>query len=243
MHCTCLPWLLATFLAFSIALDVYPPFDITRVTNQTFNVLEITLSTFSLQDALFPNSMQSILYDYSYNETTFLFGDACQQADGTFNCTKSCNDKSLMFANLETLHNCMVFPEVAAHYHESNLTKSAKDLVEKLGIQPSINNSVSSQAITRAVRECLTDYCADIPGCKGNFDDPSDPAYPTPYNNKSYWDFNEDGSHLVDSVCDYFPAQVTSDIGGIGVHTQANIKSGSLAKFHRFTYPTGFKRA
>lgn len=206
------PWFHVSIFALIVAVDASSPLNITTVTNDTFSTLGITLATYSLQDALFPDSDQSML-SYTYDYSAYLFADACRQADGSTNCTASCNDTSLMFENLETLHNCMVFPQVAAHHYNNNLTARAQRLVEGLEIEPMKNTSDLSRAVMSHVQSCLTDYCATITGCREQYADEN----PSPYLNASYWDFNDQGEELVEYICGYFSAQVNSDIGGIGV--------------------------
>jgi len=220
MHYGSLLCYLAPYIAFSIAEDSSGGFDITSVTNGTFAVLGITKSIFSLQDALFPNDYASSTLEPNY-VADYLFVDACQQADTTSNCTVSCKDKSLMFANLETLHNCMVSPKVAMYYYANNMTQNARNLVEQLGIEASNNSSDSSRNVTSLIQTCLTDYCTSIKGCQATYDSDyeSDNENATAYKDVGNWNFDEEGSYLVRAICESLKSQfqVNSDIGGIGV--------------------------
>lgn len=228
LHTMNLVWLLAPYIASSIAGDLSGRFDIRHVTNDTFDVLGITKSSFSVQDALFPTSYDSVLYDEFYDSDTkiFLFADACWQPSlNRWNCTLSCKDTSFMFSNLETLHNCMAFPEVAAHYYENNLTQIARALVAQLGIQASRNDSESNRNVTRLIQTCLTDYCTSIKGCHVIYDTVygAGNENATAYRDPSNWDFREQGSLLMGAICESLrsQAQVNADIGGIGVYNYA----------------------
>lgn len=192
--------------------------NLTRVTNATFNELQITISVFSLQDALFPNSVEAKLWDYDTRDTDYIFADACQQPDGSQNCTTSCIDPSTMFVNLQTMHNCMVFDKVAAHVYDMNLTDTAYTLVQELGIAPIRNDSTKKSRTAKGmIQTCLTDLCTSMPGCENEFTFGYSDDYPTPYKNASNYDFDGEGDNLVEYICNYFPSQVTEEIGGIGV--------------------------
>lgn len=215
-----------------------PALNLTRVTNDTFNELKITLSVFSLQDTLFPNSGEAKLWDYDTRETDYIFTDACRQPDGSRNCTISCSEPSKMFVNLQTIHNCMVFDTVAAHAYDKNLTATASTFVQELGIAPIRNDSTKGGRTAKGmIQTCLTDYCESIAGCREGYEDwyedyysysYDDPYYspsdhndsylkPTPWQNVSNYNFDAYGKYLVTAICNFYSSQVTEEIGGIGV--------------------------
>ena len=215
-------------------------FDLVSVTNQTIGVLGVTLATFSLQDALYLNSFPGS-YDFSlasygaYNGSTFIFADACLQADGTQNCSASCSNSGTIFENLYTLHNCMVYPTVADQYMANNLTEEAMALIDSLHIEPSttsLTNSSQTLPMTQKIQSCLVSYCELLPGCQAFYPEES-PAeagssdtyydsdgYASPFDPKSGFDLNIEGGTLSQFICESLPTSVSSvnsDIGGIGV--------------------------
>ena len=215
-------------------------FDLVSVTNQTIGILGVTLATFSFQDALYLNSFPGT-YDYSldnhgaYNESSFIFADACLQADGTQNCSASCSNSGTIFENLYTLHNCMVYPTVADQYAAGNLTDQAVALIERRHINSSTTNLPNyseTPAMTTKIQSCLVSYCASLPGCQASYpkESPAEAGsndtnydsdgYISPFDTKSGYDLNIDGEILSQLICKNLPtsmSSVNSDIGGIGV--------------------------
>ena len=201
-------------------------FDIANVTNQTISSnLGFHRSTFSLQDA-FPHPISAIT-DSPKNRSSYLFADACILGDGTHNCTASCSSNNTMFANLQNLHNCMAYQNVAHQYQQNALTKEARALVEALSIEPASPNSSLVSGITHNIQTCLVDYCASIPGCEDGylqFAPFSEKNHTSPYQLGNNFDLYTDGRYLIDSICYSLPLQINTDIGGIGVGIREAIK-------------------
>ena len=203
-------------------------YDITGITNGTFSqLLGFPLSVYNLGSALFPQIDNSdytnyFIYDDYDEGHIYLFTDACQQTDGTHNCSASCSNLTMMFENLETLHNCMVYPAVAFQYANNDLSGPATEIAQNLGIAKNHTNS-STSIITKSIQSCLTVYCSDdvAKGCPGLFD--SDVPEDNPYGNSPSYDFSFQGSSLVDAICEYSLYPVNSDIGGIGVYLNYNL--------------------
>ena len=195
-------------------------FDIASVTNQTIHSnLGFHRTLFNLQDALFPGPLL-VSTDSSYNSSSYLFADACKLGDGTQNCTASCLSNSTMFANLQNLHNCMAYQNVAEQYQKNNLTQEAQALVEALNIEPASPNSSLVSNITQTIQTCLVDYCNSIPGCEDEYaqvDPNSNKTHGSSFRPGNGFDLYTDGGYLVDSICDSFPVHVNTDVGGIGV--------------------------
>ncbi len=194
-------------------------FDITNVTNQTIGNLGVHLFSFSLQDALFPGSNLTIT-DLSSHRSSYLFEDACRLEDQSQNCTASCSSNGTMFANLQNLHNCMAYENVANQYQKGKLTKEAQALAEALNIEPTIPNSTLVSNITHQIRTCLVDYCTSIPGCADGYstvDPVSGQNFTSPYQPGTEFDLYTDGIGLVDNICTSLPTLINTDIGGIGV--------------------------
>ena len=197
-------------------------FDIASITNQTFHSnLGFHRSTFSLQEALFPGPASAFTFtDSSSNSSSYLFADACNLGDGTQNCTASCLSNSTMFTNLQNLHNCVAYQNVAEEFQKSNLTKEAQDLAEALNIEPADPNSTLIRNITQTIQTCLVDYCKSIPGCEDGYqivDPTSGKNRTSPFQPGNDFDLYTDGEYLVGSICGSLPLQINTDVGGIGV--------------------------
>ena len=214
-HLVILPFLTA-------AINAAGSINITPVTNQTFSqIAGYSLSIFSIQSALFSQYHLSMVYDGEMQQSTedeeenVLFTDACRQADGTDNCTATCNDPKQMFQNLETLHNCRQYPIVATQLAYGNLSQDAIALAQRLDIVANKTNS-SESSFTQNIAACIYDSCSAIEGCQKypTWDDDGDKE---PWLNGSYWDFDADGANMLQSLCEYTSYPVNPDIAGIGV--------------------------
>ena len=181
---------------------------ISDVTNSTLNM---TLSTFSFQDAL--------------NPSPFLFHNACLQDNGTQDCTASCQDLSKMFGSLDTLHNCMVYPTVADLAARNNLSNAS--LAEYYNIQKSKVGTGLSKNITTTIQTCLVDYCTTTLsglGCKEYLYAVPNTSSPLNvssafyiYNTDPENGYNEDDGGVNFDLCMFIPNSLNPDIGGIGV--------------------------
>lgn len=199
---------------------------ISEVSNSTLN---ITLSTFSFQDAL-SLSGGDIYGGYSYSP--FLFLDGCLQDNGTQDCTASCQDPEKVFGSLDTLHNCMVYPTVADLYARSNLSNAG--LPEHYNIQKSRVNSTLYRSMTGTIQKCLLDYCntnLGKSGCPAGLEDwDKSNLMSSPSNlTSTYYIYSEDGSYNsfeTFDFCEYVPKSFNPDIGGIGVYVSYWIQTG-----------------
>lgn len=202
----------------------YPPLDVQIISNSTLN---ITLSTFSLYDALKPESEYSMLQFDGGDATAYVFMDACGSDASAQNCTAICTESSTAFASLDALRNCMAYPTIANEYAYGRLPSNGQNIAQTLGIEASGVNDTISVLVINTIGQCLKDYCTSLPGClnsmKNELDGNPESAmlnftstfYVVP--NGSYYgytDFN---------LCSFLPESaltVNQDIGGIGVfHT------------------------
>ena len=113
----------------------------------------------------------------------------------------------------------MAYQIVAEQYQKKSLTQEAQTLVEKLNIEPASPNSTLVSSITQNIQTCLVDYCTSLPGCEDGYleVDPTS-MHSSPFQPGNDFDLYKDGGYLVDSICSSpFPAQINTDIGGIGV--------------------------
>lgn len=188
---------------------------ISDVTNSTLN---ITLSTFSFQDALSVTGKDTPL---GYSNPPFLFHSGCVQDDGTQNCTASCQDENAVFGSLDTLHNCMVYPTVAVQYAASNLSEAEARLPLYYNIEKSTTESDLYINITTTIQTCLVDYCTttlDGSGCASSLAG-VEPAYSPSNLTSTFYIYSQDDSEEAAyfDICTFVPQSLNADIGGIGV--------------------------
>ena len=191
---------------------------VSDITNSTLN---ISLSTFSLQDALSNNNAQfsNSAYDYATfasENGLFVFPDACQ-VDGTTNCTAACQEPGNMFGSLDTLHNCMAYPLISSSYAEKGLSAKDQRLADQLGIIPGRLNSNLSIDITSSIQNCLLDYCESIPACSQSTSTGGASNFTNEHrvNQTNVAEFLSNSNFF--DLCDYLNFPVNTDIGGIGV--------------------------
>ena len=203
-------------------------FPVLAITNATLN---ISLNTYSLQDALNPNGVDSTQYYINGYVAPFLFDTGCQYKE-VQNCTAACQDPGLAFSTLDTLHNCMMYPIIADQYSKNNLSLEIAYLAQSLGIEKSKWPSPVSLNITNTIGSCLDAYCSSLLGCNSaiqDFDDNGDLYGESggTFNNftGSFYYLNPDGTYGSGfDLCWYLPASVNQDIGGIGVRYILNMK-------------------
>ena len=107
-----------------------------------------------------------------------------------------------MFRNLETLHNCALFPTISVNLANNNLSTDARRLAEELNIEPSGNDSSLPSRISNAIQHCMLDSSNDNDAKKKQSpDDLTGISFASPY-------FNP---------CASTTAYVDADVGGIGV--------------------------
>ena len=200
-----------TFLLFQLSCFALKPpslLDIATIEESRNSItLDNGTKTLGLQNAL------DRWYPYQ-NHTIALFPHACKQSDGTFNCTAACSDQnnSTTFSDLETLHNCAVFPEIFVNFANNNLTANARRLAEELNIKPSSNNSSLPSYVSNKIQTCLIDSCTKDPDCNKTLNGTNSNRQPNNYTGASYI---TNGNYF--SLCSYTPAYVDADVGGIGV--------------------------
>ena len=181
------------------------------------STLNITSSTYSLQDAL---AIRSISLDLIPLYPQYLSRDGCLQEDGSQNCTASCQDENKIFGSLDTLHNCMVYPTVADSYARSNISNIS--LLDYYDIRKANMNSSLYQSITTTIQNCLIDFCTVTSGCSEGLKryDMTDMSHSPTNKTSSFYIYNSyDSFYYFDSFdfCDYVPKSFNADIGGIGV--------------------------
>ncbi len=209
-------------------------FYVSNVTNSTLN---ITLNTYSLQDALSVQGMNSFpygMYSFPYggDGAPYLFNTGCQYY-GVQNCTAACQDRGSAFGTLDTLHNCMMYPIIADQYSKNNLSSDIAQLAHSLGIQKSEWPSNLSSSVINTIGSCLDAYCTSLGRCMSGAQewnkysyDPDGPGYSTFLNRTGLFYFNLDPDSYINffDLCSYHSVSVNQDIGGIGVRQIVNME-------------------
>ena len=179
-----------------------------------------------LQNALaLTTSQYPTPFRNSIGNTVSIISDACQQGRNSQNCSASCSGQSLyqtMFGDLETLHNCVVYPNVTTAINSKNYSASDKQNVEeaadRLGMGSPEFEAIAKQ-IPIDLKSCFVEYCrSTLEGCSDYFEG----IYGgNPFDNATYdWRLyggRGQGQYLINAICNSIPTQVNSDLGGVGV--------------------------
>ena len=194
------------------------------ITNATLN---ITLNTYSLQDALTPNGPDATGYTSGYI-APYLFHTGCQY-NGVQNCTAACQEPESAFSTLDTLHNCMMYPIIADQYAKNNLSSDITQLAQSLGIEKAQWPSTVSLNITTTIGTCLDAYCASLPECSSELQSYNESAYAYEgtfknFTGSFYFDTDYYSTGTEFDLCAYYSASLNQDIGGIGVGHILNMK-------------------
>ena len=190
------------------------------------NSLGITSNTYSLQDAISPNSYDST-QPFNGHSVPYLFDTGCQ-VDGVQNCTAACRNAGSAFRTLETLHNCMMYPIIADQLFKDNLSIEIAQLAQTLGIEKEQwPSSPVSLNITTTIDSCLDAYCSTLPDCTEAAYQYNLSYYHATNSNISlnqttgfYFDldpYQEHHPRATFDLCEYLPVSINQDIGGIGV--------------------------
>ena len=175
------------------------------------SILNMTPSTFSFQDALDITSLRS--------STPFFFQDGCKLANGSQNCTASCQDESAIFSSLDTLRNCMLYSSLADQYATVNVSNTEE--YDYYKIHKAKVNSNQYKAITTTIQTCLIDYCnitLDTSSCKEDLQDWDKDSSPSNLTSSTFYLYDYSSSYSSTfHFCDYVPGSFNADIGGIGV--------------------------
>ena len=199
-------WTLSLFQLSCFALNPPPLLDLATIEESSNSItLDNGTKTLGLQNALDRN------YPY-HNNTIALFPHACRQSDGTSNCTAACQINSTTFSDLETLHNCAVFPEISVNLANNNLTANALRLTQELNIKPSNDDSSLPSFVSNKIQTCLIDSCKANDDCKKTLNGFNRNYQPNNYTRAS---FIRNGNYF--GLCGGTTAYVDADVGGIGV--------------------------
>ena len=205
-------------------MAAYTMFNLSGAKIHDFTVSAPALSlqdAFSLPDAF---SLQDGIGDYEFGRDPEIgvFTGACSVGRSQ-NCTASCLDASMMFGDLKTFHNCLIYPAVAELYVNGSLDDP--QLADSLGIHSQSQALPTANNISTSIFECLSSYCGEDKQCTSDLQRLSS-FY---YGNKTAYPLQDDDSPinlaiptiLYFEICDFVApfSFLNADIGGIGVGT------------------------
>ena len=201
-------WIILLFQLSCSALEPAQPLNVASINANNFTAFKNETKAFGLQDA-FNNKYGST------NGAITLFPNACLQSDGAPNCTAACLNNTQMFSDLETLHNCALFPEISVGLADNTLTADARRLAEELKIAPSNNDSSLPSRISNAVQRCLLDSCSGNQDCTAGTLNTVNGIKQMHSSDTLVGRFFIDNNYL--ALCSPIPAYINADVGGIGV--------------------------
>ena len=191
-----------------------PTFQLSNITLSSTNA-SIPNPAFGLQDVM------NVYYDLPNKnfKSPSLFPNACEQ-NKSRNCTTSCLNSQQIFASLDTLHNCVVWPSIYVADEQGTLSPNATDLATPLGLEKGSANSSLPSNISNIIQTCLLDNCDQKEECRAraNHHSPSGDFrkdYSVTLTGNLYNGFNKSLSYF--NPCQYISAGATADVAGIGV--------------------------
>ena len=192
-----------------------PTFQLSNITLAGIND-SIPTPLFGLQDALNVR-YKSPIANFKYSS---LFPDACEQDDNNRNCTTSCLHNEQMFASLDTLHNCVVWPSIYVEDEKDGLLPFAASLAGSLGLEKGSKESSLPSNISTRIQSCLLDSCDADEECgrNANMSFPSGgfrQHFSAQLTGDLYYGLNS--SHVYFNPCQYISGPATADVAGIGV--------------------------
>lgn len=168
---------------------------------------------FGLQDAM------NVKFETS-DKYTSLFPDACKQPGNSHNCTTSCLSNRQMFASLDTLHNCVVWPSIYVEDEETQLVPYAVGLAKSLGLEKGDKKSTLPSKISNSIQNCLLDSCEVTAECalKANAAFPGE-GFRKHFTAKVTDNLYYGTAKLPDyfNPCEYISGSATPDVAGVGV--------------------------
>ena len=212
-----------------------PNFQLSNNTQSSINASS-PFPLLSLQDAM-DIKYRIPLHDF---QSPSLFPNACMQSNGSTNCTASCSNATEMFASLDTLQNCVVWPSVYADNALGNLTVYAAGLAGSLGLVPSSGISWLQSNISAQIQDCMLDSCDNDEDCARSANKSFHPG-----GFREYFSTNVTGSSYYGSgslppyfnPCQFINDPATADIAGIGVFISYAMQMGLVLVFFIFAVP------
>ena len=208
------------------------------VSSRSYYALSPSKTTYSLQNALsinfmYPTPFGTFGFGFSYQNSTYAFSDACQ-IDGLPDCNAACSgDFGQMFDSLQTLHNCVVLPNITDSNWNFTTSGGQDERILSSQLKDSFGgsaNRTANQAIP-TIDTCLQDYCLQLQtnGCE--LPNTTQTLYDYLYMYNHTERFGESpysdemktaiqrgyGSDLVSNICKSIEVRLDSDVGGIGV--------------------------
>ena len=81
--------------------------------------------------------------------------DGCYTAEHGTNCTAACQDSSIAFKDISTIHNCVLYPIISEHLENDNFVPGDSDIAIKYGYLAS--SSVDLPIIKDAMLNCFNE--------------------------------------------------------------------------------------
>ncbi|KAL8653268.1 MAG: hypothetical protein Q9210_002195 [Variospora velana] len=125
-----------------------------------------------------------------------------------------------MFQSLPTLHNCYIFGNVLAHMSTSDIA-----FAQQLHYLDD-EHDATVQNVAQKLKACFSKYCESLSGCNADVVLTAPSLYPS--NSENAQAFDGYGEDLVEEICAIIPANINSDVGGIGVGSELSNWSTSL---------------
>ncbi|KAI9713400.1 MAG: hypothetical protein M1820_000782 [Bogoriella megaspora] len=122
---------------------------------------------FGFQDAWYgafsPSTSTAFNIPHSQPDILLLNEQGCgtgANGTGPKNCTAACQDPTLVWGNMNTMQNCMLYPVISSMLALPNLTDYAKGLSRSYGFEDASNENLDLNDITNTIANCINEYCA-----------------------------------------------------------------------------------
>lgn len=148
-------------------------------------------------------------HDAHANHSLIYFSNGCVAETGQRDCSIACQNASLIFGNVSTLHNCLLYPVVASALAEGALDVESVATATSYGVKPDLALGIGTDQIS----ECLKDYCDSNSGCVASKD--SQQSIDHAATLCDGYSGNTCYNHT--NICPTVYAPVLDDIAGIGV--------------------------
>lgn len=194
-----------------------------------YNTTAVPPAFYSFEDALSSATAYSIPSNTSKGLLE-LYPYGCITDRGILNCTEACQDVNQIFLSAQTLQNCIVFPQISSLLASGSLTKEARAIAIKAGIDEDSYNM--SDTIFKTTTGCLQGWCHQINNCD-RVHSKLERCYDDVYGKR----------YCFLDLCPYAAFLVNAEVGGIGVRLLVNaMQDRRLTHFLiRYTYHIGCK--
>ena len=170
--------------------------------------LASTPSIYTFQDAILSFEKTGL---NSISQSLALFTDGCVQNNGSRDCSIACQNATLVFGSMPTLHNCLLYPIIATALLDGNFDGESAKLAAYHGI--SVENASAANETVANIQQCLSDYCTSTPSCSKSGTGQNIQSVPP-----TVCDGRPNGTcYNHTNICQSVYAPVIDDIAGVGV--------------------------